>query len=704
MIDIKQAWVYDEETFPNVFTLAAERLFSDETVFFEISDFKDDRRNLSMWCEELRRYQIPMIGFFSLQFDYPILHYIISNPLCTAADIYRKSQEIIGSQNSNRFAHMIWQRDRIAPQIDLFKVNHFDNKAKTTSLKALQVNMRSQVVVDMPVEVGTRLSPDQLYNLVKPYNQHDTAETKQFAHFCMDAINFRIGLSDQIKGDVLNFNDTKIGEQLLEQRIGENICYERVWIKTDFDDAPDGEGRGFWKRHKRQTVRSSIVLNDIIFPYIQFNNPEFSRVLTWLKQQKLTPEELLSEDDIEGGKSGVVATKGVFKGIQANVGDITFYFGTGGIHASVVPQRIVATDEWLIKDVDVAGYYPATAIVNRLAPAHLGDHYVREYGKLPLERKEWQKKKGKKCVEANSLKLAGNGVYGKSNSPFSVFYDPQYTMAVTINCQLLLCMLAEWLLTVPTLKIIQANTDGITYYIHRDYEPMAVEIRDRWQKFTCLELEDVSYKRMFIRDVNNYIAEPIKGDLKQKGAYWHPDPNNYAKSISEAQPPAWHKDLSNVISIRAAVVAMVHGIDPAVFIRTATDPFDFMLRAKVGRESRLMLGNRELQRTSRYYVAIDGDNLHKISPPTKPEGEYKKANGITEHEYQRVMSEIGRGPGNTPIWDARIHTKNKSQYKPAITQFEAGYKVAECNDARSFRFENVNYDYYINEARKLIIS
>ncbi len=143
---------------------------------------------------------------------------------------------------------------------------------------------------------------------------------------------------------------------------------------------------------------------------------------------------------------------------------------------------------------------------------------------------------------------------------------------------------------------------------------------------------------------------------------------------------------------------MVKGIDPALFIRTATDPFDFMLRAKVGKESRLILGDRQIQKTSRYYVAINGDVLRKIGQPTKPEGEFKKANGISEHEYQRVMDEIGPG-----VWDARIHTKNKSKYVQPVTQYEAGYKVAECNDVRSFRFDNVNYDYYINEANKLII-
>jgi hypothetical protein len=422
-----------------------------------------------------------------------------------------------------------------------------------------------------------------------------------------------------------------------------------------------------------------------------------------MKQQILKPEDLVTEDEvyIEDQPTGIIQTKGVLKGVKANVGGLDFHFGTGGIHASVTPQRIIATDEWWIVDVDVEGYYPSAAVANGVAPAHLGDAYVREYGKLKPERKEWQKRKGKKCVEANSLKLAGNGVYGKSNSPYSCFYDPQYTMTITINCQLMLCMLAEWLLAVPTLQIIQANTDGITYRIHRDYEPMAIEIRKRWEAFTCLTLEDVRYRRMWIRDVNNYVAEDLKGKLKQKGAYWHPDPLNYAQSISESQPPAWHKDLGNCISIMAAVAAMVHGIPPEVFIRAHTNKFDFMLRAKVGRSDRLMLGNSELQRTSRYYVANQGAALRKISPPSLPgnaqHGAFKKANGVNEADYLRVMNANG--------WqhDPTVCTKNKSKYEDRVTAFEAGWLVAECNNADAFDFANVNYRYYVEEARKLII-
>jgi hypothetical protein len=178
----------------------------------------------------------------------------------------------------------------------------------------------------------------------------------------------------------------------------------------------------------------------------------------------------------------------------------------------------------------------------------------------------------KGTVQNASFKLGANGAYGMSNNKYSVLYDPQFTMTITINGQLMVCMLAERLLTVPTFQIIQVNTDGITYRIHRDYEPQAAEICKQWEAYTLLKLEDANYRRMWIRDVNNYVAEDMKGKLKQKGAYWYPDPKNYAASISEASPPAWHKDLGNIVSIRAAVAAMVHGTDPEAFIRCHSDP------------------------------------------------------------------------------------------------------------------------------------
>ena len=675
-MNLDQAVVYDVETLPNVFTLAMEMLHSDVASVWEISHYRDDRQQLIQWFNWLMTNQTPMIGFNSVHFDYPIIHYIFNNPHCRVEDIHAKSQQIINAVD--RFGHTIWDRDRFAPQIDLFKIHHFDNKAKTTTLKALQINMRAKTVRESRLPFDQPVAAGDVDGELIPYNRHDVSETKRFAFYSLPAINFRLVLIEQFGVEVMNFNDTKIGEKMLEQRLGDDVCYDR------------SKGR----RERRQTPRYRIALADIIFPYIQFTNPEFARVLEFMKAQVLTPEDL---DDPESP----IKTKGVFTDLHAHVGGLDFHFGTGGVHASVSSRYFYADENYEIRDIDVEGLYPNVAIVNQLAPEHLGAAFITEYAKIPVERKQH----AKGTYLNGALKLAANGAWGKSNSKFSVFYDPKYAMTIPINGQLMICMLAEWLLTVPTIEIIQANTDGITYRIRREYLDQAKAIEKYWQDYTKLKLEDASYSRMWIRDVNNYIAEDIKSKLKQKGAYLHPDPLNYADSISNASPPCWYKDLGNIVSIRAAVAAMVYGINPETFIRAHTDPFDFMLRVKADRASRLELGGQRVQNTTRYYVARNGAPLVKISPPPAGHsvGQYRRKNGVTVAQYNAVMQETGGA------WDARVCTGKAEKpdtwgrYTDRTTAIEAGWMIADCNDMDSFAFANVNYDYYVQEAKKLII-
>jgi len=178
----------------------------------------------------------------------------------------------------NRFGRMVWQDDRFAPQIDLFKIHHFDNRAKSTSLKALQFAMRSESVMEMPLPFGVAMTADQVRDVLIPYNRHDVRATKQFALFSLDAIKFRMHLAETLQGDVLNFNDSKLGSKILEQRLGRELCYE--------------------ERQPRQTIRTAIPLADLIFPYVEFRHPEFQRILTWMRTQTLTPDELSESDAI----------------------------------------------------------------------------------------------------------------------------------------------------------------------------------------------------------------------------------------------------------------------------------------------------------------------------------------------------------------------------------------------------------------------
>lgn len=688
MIDLQTAVVYDIETTVSAFTMNVQGLFSDLDMTFEISVYRDDRAALLAWFDHWKKNRTLMIGFNSIAFDYPVIHFIYTNPDCALDEIYEAAQERISDHTG---FGTIWQSDRFAPQLDLYKLHHFDNTAKRTSLKALQFAMRSESVMEMPLPFDEPISDHDVQRVLIPYNKHDVAETKKFAHFSMEAINFRIGLMETLPGDVLNFSDGKIGRTIIQQKLGDKLCFEF-------------EGK---RKVPRQTPRESVALNDIIFPYIEFKNPEFNRILSWMRTQTLTSDEF----------SEKIKTKGVFANVKANVGGIDFHFGTGGIHGSVEKQHLVADSELAIVDVDVAQLYPNIAIQNGLYPEHLGKGFVDVYATVPAERKEWQKKKGKKCVEANSLKLASNVPYGDSNNQFSFMYDPRYTMATTVNGQLMLCMLAEWLLTVPTLQIIAINTDGISYKIHRSQLEHAEIIRDIWMRRTRLVLEEVRYSRMWIRDVNSYIAESDGGELKLKGAFWFP--RSFPDDISNAQPPGWHKDYSAQIVIMAAVEHMTRGIDIDLYVYQHTDPFDFMLRAKVDRASKLMIGDREVQRITRYFMALNGEPMRKVSPPKGEPGTYKRKNGISDRDYYSVLKTL-----SPDTWDARIHTANKSKYETremaiesrgpefvkqqkkagsAIAPSMAGNLVRECNRASDFDFENLNRAWYVEQAQKLVI-
>lgn len=670
LLTLDNAVVYDEESFPNVFTIAAESLHGTERAVWEISDFRNDITALFQWLDYLASTNTPMIGFNNVGYDYPLLHFIRTYPgIITAELIYEKSMSIINS--NDRFGHIIWDRDRLIPQIDLYKIHHFDNRAKTIGLKALQINMRSPTVVESTVPFGTILTEDQVHKDVIPYNLHDVQETKRFAHYSMDAIEFRIGLIEQFGIEALNFSDVKIGVKMLEKRLGDDVCYDR------------SSGR----RRPRQTPRYRIPLRDIIFPYIKFENPEFQRIHTYMLDQVLAPEDITDPD-------AQIKTKGAIS-ISANVGGLTFEFGTGGVHASVERQRFYSDEEYALMDIDVAALYPNVAIVNRLAPEHLGEAFIAEYAKIPAERNTH----AKGTYENAALKLAANGPWGQSNNKFSIFFDPKYAMTIPVNGQLMICMLVEQLVKIPTLTLIQGNTDGITYRIRRDMLHHARAIEDWWEKFTCLTLERVEYNAMYIRDVNNYVAVCAKGTIKLKGAYWTPDSLDYTGSISKSSPPAWHKDLSNLVSIRAAVAAMVDGIDPETYIKCHTDPFDFMCRIRVNRNCKLIYGDEVIQSTTRYYVSTDGRPLAKISPPPAgfEIGMWKKAPRITNMEYHAVMRETGGE------WDERVCTKSRSKYDNVKSNIQAGWLVTECNDANKFRFDNINYDWYIAEAKKLII-
>lgn len=642
-------YTYDLETYPNIFLYCGKFEDSDEIFLYEISDRRNDVQYLMAHLSFLKNSNVEMIGFNNLGFDYIILHELMTNPYTFT---YEKAAQIctniINSQRGPGLNN-IRLKDRIIPQIDIMKVCHFDNDAKRTSLKNLQFAMRSESLEDLPFDI--RSLNDQEKDVLRSYNIHDVLETEKFFKHHKHQIEMRREYLNEglLTGDVLNFSDVKIGTEYLIHRLGREKCFSG--------------GK------PRQTFRQAIEFNRIILPKINFRTDIFNDVFNWFKQQTIyitSPERPKLEVKLSG---------------------LDFHFGVGGVHASAENKIYYSDDDYQIIDIDVEGMYVAVAIANGFAPEHLGQSFVEAYRQIKTDRARYAKGSSRNAA----LKLAGNGAYGNSNNPFSPFYDPQYTFSVTVNGQLQILQLVEMIDLIPDCELIQANTDGITIRIKKENENLFRFWCKEWEKMTGLVLEYVNYKRMWIRDVNNYISEKMNGDLKRKGAYWYP--------LNEKEYEGWwNKDFSNLASIIAAEKAIVESWPVEVGIRLITNPFDFMLRYKATGSSNLYIGETKQLKTVRYYVSLTGETMKKVSPPKGELGQYKRANGIKDSLFDSVMKEIGKN-----IWDIRIHTKNKSKYDTVVTSIQSGWKVKECNIASKFDWSDVDWKYYISESKKIII-
>lgn len=686
-------YIWDIETYKTAFTFSAINSDRSHCVAFECSPRRNEAEQLFVFLDELKRKKHRMVGYNNIGFDYPVLHDLLSvrdkaltvSGKAVATRAYKKAQSIIGSDD--RFGHLIRENQHYVKQLDLFKIMHFDNPARATSLKALEFNMKADNIKDLPYDPHSELTDEQIDVLLE-YNKHDVEMTLLFYKECLSSITFREELSLKYSHNFLNHNDTKIGKDYFIMRLEEDMpgsCY-RVGKKG--------------MRQLNQTKRDVIHIKDCLFNYYDFQRPEFQLIKDWFASQSLTetkgalsdieehdlgdlaayaelvtkrqkwfykpsddvvaafkeqrPMGWVSEEELKAKKKGEkqysywknwkVATN-----LNVVINGFRFDFGTGGIHGSVESTVVNSDDLWCIVDADVASMYPNIAIANRIYPEHLSEKFCDIYQDVYNQRKSY----AKNTAENAMLKLALNGVYGDSNNKYSPFYDPQYTMAITINGQLSLCLLAEKLMSIDDLQIVQVNTDGITVRMKRTSRQQYDSVCDAWQKQVGLQLEYAEYSKMFIRDCNNYIAVYADGKVKRKGAYQH-------------EGLGWHQDQGGLVIPKAAEAAMLHNISVADFVKGHKNKYDFMLRTKVPRSSKLVMvmgDGTELQQQNmcRFYACNAGGALVKVMPPLKEEAEPRRIS-------------IGEG-----------------------------YEMWTCNDINDFTWKDLDHQYYIDAAEKLVL-
>ena len=327
--------------------------------------------------------------------------------------------------------------------------------------------------------------------------------------------------------------------------------------------------------------------------------------------------------------------------------NVEYTIGVGGIHTVNKPEQFIPDDGWIISDIDVASLYPSMIIEHQFYPKHLGKEFLEVYSKIKEERIE-AKHNGNK-IKDKTLKLALNGLSGNLQNEHNFCYSPFTVMQIRMNGQLMLLMLAERLIEIGC-KILQANTDGLFVLRKLADEDKFQKVCKEWEKLTKLGLEEDRFEAFYQYAINDYLAikEGYKKSknpefLKKKGLFI--DTISLGKGMKPIIiPEAINKYLSNGIPIEKTIY-------------NCKDLNKFITYQKVNKKFKVKYNDKFITRINRYYVATNGYNLYKVDP--------------TSNKCISLLSGFG-----------------------VII-------VNNFNEIKEFP-KNINYQYYIKEANKII--
>jgi hypothetical protein len=574
--------IYDIETMQELFLIGIYNPDTKTYYEFEVSKDKNQLDGYMRFIEQHPEYY--WVGYNNLRFDSQVIEWILRNyedwheltALETAAKIAQKAADIIHDANYDVFPE--YREEWLTlKQIDLFRVNHYDNKNRRVSLKRLEFEMDLENIEEMPVHhTKTDMTDDEI-QLTKDYCRNDIMATYEFYKVTTgntehplykgnNQIELRQDIEEEFDIPCLNYSDSKIGDEMIKKF----YCQEK---NIQYSDLP-----------KKGLFRTEVKVRHCIADYITFQTPELQQFLKGISKEKLTIKDEFKE--------------------SLEFYDNIYTFAKGGLHTENKPKIFEADADYIIVDWDVSSYYPAIIINNGKYPHHLGPEFLRGYKTMfdkRLELKPLAKKDKKIKGIVGALKLAVNSVYGKSSDMQSWIYDRQLTMFTTITGELSLLMLIE-AYELAGINIISANTDGVTIKVHKDKVEKMHEINKWWMDLTSYELERTDYAKIIFSTVNDYLAIKTDGEIKKKGDF-----------LTDFE---LHKNKSARIVPIALEHFFVNDVPVADTIRNHTNIYDFCLRQKASKDFHYEGHSKETKtvynKLIRYYVSNTGEKLLKV--------------------------------------------------------------------------------------------
>jgi len=600
-------WIHDYETLKNCFIAVFEHYKTSERKIFVIHDLQNDLKGFIKFLKQNKENKEWHISYNGLAFDAQVTHYIMDNCQlwenmsgCAIGEaIYAFSQETIERQNNREFGIYAPWHMKIG-QIDLFKMHHWDNPAKRSSLKWIQYSMDWENILDMPIEHTTKIETQEQLNTIIKYCINDVVSTKEIFNRSHSQIKLRKDLTKKYGINLFSASEPKIAKEIFAYYLSRKLQISLYEIK------------------KLKTYRSTIKLEDLILPYIKFESSEYKSCLEKFKSLELDAMKL----------------KGQFRH-QLEYKNVKTTFALGGIHGARKSGVYESDDEHVIMTSDVTSFYPNLCIRNKMSPAHFPKEDF-------CELYEWIFDERVKIPKSNPMnyvyKIILNSIFGLSNEQNSFFYDPELCMRITVNGQLSLAMLFEMICErIPEAFGLLQNTDGVEIRIPRNKMDLYMEICKEWEEITNLTLEHDSYQKLVLGDVNSYIAvnEFKEADLTTWRKIREDNPHYLYKVTGSKfmyaavklkgrfnfHELALHKNKSKLVVPKALYNYFVKDILPEDYLTQNKNILDYCIGGRTKGNWKQVArcikdGEYEeydIQKINRYYISKKGMKIIKIN-------------------------------------------------------------------------------------------
>lgn len=553
------------------------------------------------------------VGFNSLQYDLPIVSLALAEKTCQ--QLKEATNHIIFDNWRGTDVLRQYRTKSITKLID--HIDLIEVAPLHGGLKVYGGRLHAQRMQDLPFFHAATLSPEQMA-IVRWYCVNDLTQTAVLGDALKEQLILRESLTKEYGVDVRSKSDAQIAEAVIAQEL-----------------------------ERRTRVRPQKPTIEVGTRY-RYKVPAFIQYHTELMQWALS---VVANADFIVGETGAVEEPVELSNLQLKIADNTYTMGIGGLHSTEQIVTHVADKEYSIYDRDVTSYYPQIILNLGLFPQHLGRVFLDVY--QTIVNKRLRAKKDKLALIAESLKITVNGAFGKLGSKFSILYAPDLLTQVTLTGQLALLMMIERF-ELAGIHVISANTDGITFKVHKTQQDLMRAIIKQWEIDTGFETEETQYRAYYGRDVNNYIAIGSNGKIKSKGAYSNPWAH---MDDSKNSVMRMHKNPVTTVVLDAVEQLLLKGTPIENTIRPCTDITRFVvLRTVTGGAVK---DGEYLGKTIRWYYSTERKEGENIIVVAKTGNKVPRSEGAKplmvlpatlpvdidynwyEEEARRVLTEIG---------------------------------------------------------------